>query len=77
MPARKKSSEKLKTVKPSGKRDENFFELGGHSLMMVRIQSRLRETLHVDLRIVDMFRYPTMSSLAEFLHQQPTAAVTA
>ena len=27
MPARKKSSEKLKTVKPSGKRDENFFEL--------------------------------------------------
>lgn len=27
MPARKKISEKLKTVKPSGKREENFFEL--------------------------------------------------
>ncbi len=27
MPVPKKSSEKLKTVKPSGKRDENFFEL--------------------------------------------------
>ena len=27
MPVSKKSSEKLKTVKPSGKRDENFFEL--------------------------------------------------
>lgn len=27
MPSRKKSLEKLKTIKPSGKRDENFFEL--------------------------------------------------
>ncbi len=27
MPARKKASEKLKTLKPSGKREENFFEL--------------------------------------------------
>ena len=27
MSTRKKSSEKLKTIKPSGKRDENFFEL--------------------------------------------------
>ena len=27
MPPKKKISEKLKTVKPSGKRDENFFEL--------------------------------------------------
>ncbi|MBC7872614.1 MAG: MGMT family protein [Ferruginibacter sp.] len=27
MVAGKKSSEKLKTIKPSGKRDENFFEL--------------------------------------------------
>jgi len=27
MPVKKRSAEKLKTVKPSGKRDENFFEL--------------------------------------------------
>ena len=27
MATRKKSTEKLKTIKPSGKRDENFFEL--------------------------------------------------
>ena len=27
MPARKSSSSKLKSVKPSGKRDQNFFEL--------------------------------------------------
>ena len=27
MPSKKQATEKLKTVKPSGKRDENFFEL--------------------------------------------------
>ena len=27
MPVKKRSAEKLKTIKPSGKRDENFFEL--------------------------------------------------
>lgn len=27
MPAKKKSAEKIRTVKPSGKREENFFEL--------------------------------------------------
>ena len=27
MPVKKRTAEKLKTVKPSGKRDENFFEL--------------------------------------------------
>jgi methylated-DNA-protein-cysteine methyltransferase related protein len=27
MPAKKKATEKLRTVKPSGKREENFFEL--------------------------------------------------
>jgi methylated-DNA-protein-cysteine methyltransferase-like protein len=27
MPVKKKASEKLKTIKPSGKREENFFEL--------------------------------------------------
>jgi methylated-DNA-protein-cysteine methyltransferase related protein len=27
MPVKKKASEKLKTLKPSGKREENFFEL--------------------------------------------------
>jgi acyl carrier protein len=55
---------------------ENFFDLGGHSLMMVRIRSRLRETLKTELRIVDMFRYPTIRALAQFLQEQETSAPT-
>ena len=44
--------------------DDNFFDLGGHSLLTVRVQSRLRERFGVDLRITDLFRYPTVRSLA-------------
>ena len=49
---------------------DNFFDLGGHSLMMVRIQSRVKQLLKRELSIIDMFRYPTIRSLAKFLNQQ-------
>ncbi|WP_375509332.1 amino acid adenylation domain-containing protein [uncultured Nostoc sp.] len=44
---------------------DNFFELGGHSLLMVKVHSQLREIFQTDLSMIDMFRYPTISSLAE------------
>lgn len=47
----------------------NFFELGGHSLLMVKVHSQLRELFPIDLSLLDMFRYPTISSLAEFFGQ--------
>ncbi|MEH2082694.1 MAG: amino acid adenylation domain-containing protein [Nostoc sp.] len=47
----------------------NFFELGGHSLLMVKVHSQLRELFPIDLSLLDMFRYPTISSLAEFFNQ--------
>ncbi|MBW4625283.1 MAG: amino acid adenylation domain-containing protein [Brasilonema octagenarum HA4186-MV1] len=46
---------------------DNFFELGGHSLLMVKVHSQLRETFKADVSILEMFRYPTISSLAEYL----------
>ncbi|MBD2344921.1 amino acid adenylation domain-containing protein [Anabaena subtropica FACHB-260] len=49
--------------------NDNFFELGGHSLLVVQVHSQLREILQKDLLILDLFRYPTISSLAEFLNQ--------
>ena len=45
---------------------DNFFDLGGHSLLMIRVHSQLREKLAVDIALVDMFRYPTITSLAEY-----------
>ena len=50
--------------------DENFFDLGGHSLLLVRLQSKLRNALGADFTIVDLFRYPTVSSLAKAIHNK-------
>jgi hypothetical protein len=46
---------------------DNFFDLGGHSLLMVRLQSRLNTVLGTHVAIIDLFRYPTVSSLARYL----------
>jgi amino acid adenylation domain-containing protein len=46
---------------------DNFFDLGGHSLLMVRVHGRLCEVLSRELSIVELLRYPTVSSLAAFV----------
>lgn len=43
---------------------DNFFDMGGHSLLMIRMQSRLQQILDRDIAIIELFRYPTVSSLA-------------
>jgi amino acid adenylation domain-containing protein len=48
-------------------RAENFFDLGGHSLRMVAVQHTLQARLQREIAIVDLFRYPTISALADFL----------
>ncbi|MBW4597353.1 MAG: amino acid adenylation domain-containing protein [Brasilonema angustatum HA4187-MV1] len=45
----------------------NFFELGGHSLLLVKINQRLQEEFGFELSIVDMFNYPTIHSLSQYL----------
>ncbi|MFL6289712.1 MAG: amino acid adenylation domain-containing protein, partial [Thermoanaerobaculia bacterium] len=58
--------------------DDNFFDLGGHSLLLARVQARLSEILGRELPMVDLFRYPTVGSLAEALagaaEPEPAAA---
>ncbi|MDZ8023958.1 MAG: amino acid adenylation domain-containing protein [Nostoc sp. DedQUE11] len=46
---------------------DNFFEIGGHSLLLVTVHSQLQEILKVELSTLDLFRYPTINSLAEYL----------
>jgi acyl carrier protein len=52
---------------------DNFFDLGGHSLLMVQVHSRLREKLEPDLTMIDLFKYPTVSTLARFLSEETSA----
>jgi natural product biosynthesis luciferase-like monooxygenase protein len=58
-----------------GPRD-NFFDLGGHSLLMVHVLNRLRERTGKPLAMTDMFRYPTVETLAAFLRGGNDAAAT-
>jgi amino acid adenylation domain-containing protein len=46
---------------------DNFFEIGGHSLLLVKLHARLREALGREVAIVDLFRFPTVASLAAHL----------
>jgi amino acid adenylation domain-containing protein len=46
---------------------DNFFDLGGHSLLLVRVQARLQEALGRDVALMDLFKHPTVSSLARYL----------
>ncbi|MCC5601608.1 type I polyketide synthase [Nostoc favosum] len=48
---------------------DNFFELGGDSLLQVQVNSKLREVLKRNLSLLDLFRYPTINSLANSLEQ--------
>jgi len=48
---------------------DNFFELGGHSLLLVQMHAKLNETLWQEVSIIELFKYPTIASLAAFLGQ--------
>ncbi len=46
---------------------DNFFELGGHSLLATRVVSALRKTAHIEMAIKDVFMYPTIAELGEYI----------
>jgi len=48
-------------------RDDNLFDLGAHSLLLVKLASRLSERLGEEVRVVDLFRFPTVAGLAAHL----------
>lgn len=46
---------------------ENFFDLGGHSLLLAKVHAKLPAFLQDKLSMVDLYKYPTIQSLAHFI----------
>ena len=49
---------------------DNFFDLGGHSLLIVQVHGALRQ-INQQVLITDLFKFPTIASLAKHLSQGP------
>jgi acyl carrier protein len=47
--------------------NDNFFEVGGHSLLALQMHKRLSAMVGRPIPIMELFRHPTIRSLAEFI----------
>ncbi|WP_235548664.1 condensation domain-containing protein, partial [Noviherbaspirillum sp. Root189] len=56
-------------------RNDNFFTLGGHSLSAVRVTSRIRQVLGVEVRITQLFTQPVLSDFAAVVREAARSAL--
>ncbi|MDF5737287.1 MULTISPECIES: non-ribosomal peptide synthetase [unclassified Nostoc] len=50
--------------------DDNFFDLGGNSLRLVQVREQLQTIFTKELSIIEMFQYPTVRALGQYLNGQ-------
>jgi len=47
----------------------NFFELGGDSMTAIRLLRRLREELHAEVKLGDVYEFPNVAQLSDRVEQ--------
>ncbi len=52
---------------------DNFFDLGGNSLLTIPIASKMQESLNINISVIDLLTYPTVSAFAQYLAQDQEA----
>jgi acyl carrier protein len=50
--------------------EQNFFDLGGHSLLVAKVIGQLQEKFNRELSTIDLFQYPTIKAMAQYLSQE-------
>lgn len=56
--------------------DQNFFDIGGHSFLILQVSNHLRDILGRNVSIIELFKYPTIRSLAKHLSQETVEEVS-
>jgi acyl carrier protein len=49
--------------------EANFFELGGDSMTAIRLLRQLREEVHPDVKLDDIYEFPSVSQLSNRVAQ--------
>ncbi|MCK5633197.1 non-ribosomal peptide synthetase, partial [bacterium] len=46
---------------------DNFFDIGGNSINIIKIHSKLKKVENTDVAIVDLFRFPSVQLISEYI----------
>ena len=57
--------------------DDNFFDLGGNSLLVTQVHARIKPLFAREVRVVDLFRFPTIRALCAHFGQGQDGAAAA
>lgn len=61
--------EKVLGHRDFGKTDK-FFEIGGNSIMSIRLVAEMNKIAHVNIGVVDLFKYTTVEQLAAYIQEK-------
>jgi len=57
---------------PAVSLEDNFFTIGGHSLLAIKLLSKMNNTFMINLKLKDLFEYPTIRGLLKQSNRKKT-----